>query len=189
MTFAFDPDSLPLPRGHYIGGRYRNAPGAMEMNRPSDGAAFAESPVADAAVVDEAVAAARAALKSSGWGGLRPRERVRVLQRWADLVEAEAATLARLEAIASTRPVSHAATGDVAVTAEQIRFFAEFADKEGGDLVPTAAGQLGMILAEPYGVVGAITPWNFPIAMAGWKLGPALAGHQAFGFAHELPSK
>src|SRR5256885_535379 len=83
--------------------------------------------------------------------------------------------VARIEALCSTRPVGQLAAGDIAITAEQIRFFAEFADKEGSELVPTDDATLGMIMSEPYGVVGAITPWNFPISMAGWKLGPALA--------------
>jgi aldehyde dehydrogenase (NAD+) len=179
MSFSFDPALLSLPIGHYIGGRYRPGTSGLELRRPSDGVAFAECPIADAALVDEAVATAGAALKSSGWGGLRPRERVNIMHRWADLVEAEAETLARLEAVASTRPVSHAVAGDVVITAEQIRFFAEMADKEGGDVVPTGSGQLGMILTEPYGVVGAITPWNFPIAIAAWKLAPALAAGNA----------
>lgn len=65
------------------------------------------------------------------------------------------------------------------VTAEQIRFFAEFADKEGGTLAPTADGAFGFIEDAPYGVVGAIAPWNYPISMAGWKLGPALAAGNA----------
>jgi aldehyde dehydrogenase (NAD+) len=69
--------------------------------------------------------------------------------------------------------------GDIAVTAEQIRFFAEFADKEGSDVVPTSANTLGMTLTEPYGVVGAITAWNVPLSLAGWKLGPALAAGNA----------
>lgn len=151
----------------------------MTLTRPSDGQPFADMPIADAALVDEAVRAAKAALKSSGWGGLRPRDRVNIMHRWADLVEAEAPTLARLEAVASTRPVDQALVADIAITAEQIRFFAEMADKEGGDVVPTAAGQLGMILSEPYGVIGAITQWNFPLSMAGWKLAPALAAGNA----------
>ncbi len=179
MTLRFAPDDLPLPRGHYIGGRYRPAAGELALTRPSDGAGFADCPVADAALVDEAVQTARAALKASNWGGLRPRERLKVLHAWADLMEAEAPRLARLEAVASTRPVDAAAAGDIAISAEQIRFFAEFADKEGGDLVPTADDSLGMILSEPYGVVGAITPWNFPVSMAAWKLGPALAAGNA----------
>jgi aldehyde dehydrogenase (NAD+) len=73
------------------------------------------------------------------------------MHRWADFLEADAPTLARLEAICSTRPVGQLPAGDIAVTAEQIRFFAEMADKEGGDLVPTAAGALGMTVTEPYG--------------------------------------
>ncbi len=81
--------------------------------------------------------------------------------------------------MSSTRPIEQLIAGDIAITAEQIRFFAEFADKEGSELVPTDDNSLGMIMTEPYGVVGAITPWNFLISMAGWKLGPALAAGNA----------
>lgn len=179
MTLSFDPDSLPLPVGHFIGGRLIPAKNGIDMFRPSDGVAYAGCPKADETVVDQAVQTAKAALKSSNWGGVRPRERTKVLQRWADLIEAEAETLAKIEALSSTRPVGHLIACDIAITAEQIRFFAEFADKEGGELVPTDDSSLGMIMTEPYGVVGAITPWNFPISMAGWKLGPALAAGNA----------
>ncbi|GAB3119522.1 aldehyde dehydrogenase family protein [Novispirillum itersonii] len=179
MTLSFDPDSLTLPRAHFIGGAYVPAAEGMTLHRPSDGQAFADCPVADAALVDQAVQTARTALATSGWGSVRPRERTRVLQRWADLIEQDGPTLAKLEAVASTRPVGHLIAGDIAVTAEQIRFFAEFADKEGSAVVPTDGTSFGMILTEPYGVVGAITPWNFPLSMAGWKLGPALAAGNA----------
>ncbi len=179
MSLSFDPASVTLPRGHFIAGERVDARDGIDLHRPSDAIAFAACPVADADLVDRAVSAAKRALASSGWGGLAPRERSRALHRWADLIEAEAETLARLEAIASTRPISELMAGDVPVTAEQIRFFAEFADKEGGNLVPTGADSFGMIATEPYGVVGAITPWNFPINMAGWKLGPALAAGNA----------
>ncbi|QPC41547.1 aldehyde dehydrogenase family protein [Kaustia mangrovi] len=179
MTLAFDPSRLTLPSGHYIGGRYVEGPEEIAVVAPSNGLTLAAIPRADAAMVDRAVATARAALDSSGWGGTAPRDRLRALHRWADLIEAEAGTLARLEAVCSPRPVAQAAAGDVMVTAEQIRFFAEFADKESGDLVPTSDRQLGLISSEPYGVVGAITPWNFPISMAGWKLAPALAAGNA----------
>lgn len=179
MSLSFDPSSVALPRGHFIAGEWVDARDGVDLHRPSDGTAFAACPVADADLVDRAVAAAKQALASSGWARTAPRERARALHRWADLIEAEAQTLARLEAIASTRPISELMAGDVPVTAEQIRFFAEFADKEGGDLVPTGSDSFGMIATEPYGVVGAITPWNFPINMAGWKLGPALAAGNA----------
>ncbi|WP_457151155.1 aldehyde dehydrogenase family protein [Mesorhizobium sp. P5_C1] len=179
MGLSFDPDTVSLPVGHFIGGELIAAEGAIEMRRPSDGKAYAVSPVAGVEMVDRAVAGAKAALKTSNWGGVRPRERTRALQAWADLIEAEAETLAKIEALCSTRPVGQLVAGDIAITAEQIRFFAEFADKEGSELVPTDEASLGMIMSEPYGVVGAITPWNFPISMAGWKLGPALAAGNA----------
>jgi aldehyde dehydrogenase (NAD+) len=176
---SFDPDRLAFPAAHFIAGRVVEAPGAIELRRPSDGRAFASCPVADPAVVDEAVASARRALATSGWGTAHPRARTDALHRWADLIEAEAEPLARLEAVASTRPISALLAGDLPVTIEQIRFFAEFADKEGGDLVPTADDALGLVASEPYGVVGAITPWNFPLSMAAWKLAPALAAGNA----------
>ncbi len=179
MNLSFDPDSVSLPAGHFIGDRLVPATGVIPMYRPSDGKAYTDCPIADADMVDRAVQAAKAALRDSGWAEARPRERVNLLQRWAGLIEAEATRLAQLEAISSTRPVGQLLAGDIPVTAEQIRFFAEFADKEGGSLVPTGGDSLGMIMTEPYGVVGAITPWNFPINMAGWKLAPALAAGNA----------
>ncbi|MDK1491731.1 aldehyde dehydrogenase family protein [Sinorhizobium sp. 7-81] len=179
MILSFDPDSLPLPIGHFIGSRLVPAEGLIDMHRPSDGKPYAGCPLADEVLVDRAVETAKKALKASNWGGVRPRERTVVLQRWADLIESEAETLAKLEALSSTRPIGHLVAGDIAVSAEQIRFFAEFADKEGSDLVPTDDSNLGMIMTEPYGVVGAITPWNFPVSMAAWKLGPALAAGNA----------
>ncbi|WP_413204935.1 aldehyde dehydrogenase family protein [Rhodospirillum sp. A1_3_36] len=183
MTLSFDPNTVDLPKGHFIGGRTISASGptsgGLTLHRPSDGEAFADCPIASADLVDQAVETAHKALKDSGWASQRPRERTKVLHRWADLIEQEAPTIARFEALCSTRPVGQLIQGDIAITAEQIRFFAEFADKEGGDVAPTSDGELGMILTEPHGVVGAITPWNFPLNMAGWKLGPALAAGNA----------
>lgn len=170
---------IRLPDGHFIGGAYVTGPGTIEVISPSTGQRIGAIPCADAGIVDRAVSAARGALKASNWGGMAPRGRLRALHAWADLIEAEAGTLARLEAICSSRPYAEALAGDVVLTAEQIRFFAEFADKEGGALVPTPASAFGFIADEPYGVIGAITPWNFPINMAGWKLGPALAAGNA----------
>lgn len=170
---------IALSSAHFIAGNYVTGPEAINVISPSTGQRIGAIPCADQAVVDEAVAAAREALKSSNWGGMVPRERLRALHAWADLIEAEAETFAYFEAICSSRPFSHAVTGDVKITADQIRFFAEFADKEGGTVVPTPDTSFGFISDEPYGVIGAIAPWNFPINMAGWKLGPALAAGNA----------
>lgn len=179
MSLTFDPASVVLPGGHFIAGRFVPGQGAFTLHRPSDGVAYWQSPIADAALVDEAVASARQALATSGWGRIRPRERTKALQRWADLIEADAPYLGRLEALSSTRPIAEVGEFDIAITAEQIRFFAEMADKEGGVLAPTDAASFGMVMDEPYGVIGAITPWNFPLSMAGWKLAPALAAGNA----------
>lgn len=179
MSLAFNPETIPLPTGHFIAGAYVDGPEAIDVRAASDGRVLGAIPCADAAMVDRAVTAARAALDSSGWAEWQPRARLRAMHAWADLIEQEAGRLAQLEVICSSRPVRQVLEGDIPATTEQIRFFAEFADKEGGDLVPTAAGHMGLIASEPYGVIGAITPWNFPISMAGWKLGPALAAGNA----------
>lgn len=179
MSFAFDPADLTLPAAHFIGGEHVNGRAEIGVTAPSDGRALAGLPKADADMVDRAVTAARTALRASGWGGCHPRDRLRALHRWADLIEAEAPRLAKLESVCSSRPHAEVMAGDIPVSAEQIRFFAEFADKEGGDLVPTADTQFGFISDAPYGVVAAITPWNFPISMAAWKLAPALAAGNA----------
>lgn len=179
MTQTFDPDSIALPVGHFIGGDIVAAEGEIELFRPSDGQAYAACPVADAQMVDRAISNARQAHKDSGWGASMPRDRTRALHEWARLLEADAPTLGPLEALASTRMIAQVEPFDIGITAEQIRFFAELADKEGGAVVPTHDSALGMIIDEPYGVVAAITPWNFPITMAGWKLGAALAAGNA----------
>lgn len=179
MTLTFDPASPRFFSGHFIGGAFVDETPALTLFRPSDGVEFAGCAIASPETVDRAVQNAAASLKTSGWGACRPRERSKAMHKWADLLEDHAAELSRLECVPSTRLINQVAAGDIAVTMEQIRFFAELADKEGGDVAPTAQEQLGMTISEPYGVVGAITPWNFPISMAGWKIGPALAAGNA----------
>lgn len=176
---SFDPDRVPLAQGHFIDGRLVPAEGRLPVLRPSDARLQAELPLADAAMVDAAVQSADRAWRSAAWAGRAPRERARVLRRWADLVDADVATLAPLEAAGSTRPLHEAAAWDVPFTAEGLRFFAEHADKLGGDVAATRADHLGLVVTEPYGVVGAVTPWNFPLVMASWKVGAALAAGNA----------
>jgi aldehyde dehydrogenase (NAD+) len=177
---SFDPDTLELPSGHFIDGKIRSAgPTSIDVARPSDGRRLGTIPNADENLIDEAVSSARLAWESSGWGRCPPRDRGRVLRRWADLIDADGVRLAQLEAVSSTRPVQHAFADDVPFTAEAIRFFGELADKLGGDVAATSAETLGLVASEPYGVVGAIAPWNFPLSMCSWKCGPALAAGNA----------
>lgn len=175
----FAPESIALPAGHYIGGESVATGERIPVARPSDLVDYAELPVASAATVDRAVRNAQDVVQRSGWATRAPRERARAMRRWAELIEAKAEELGRLEALGSTRPIAQAVTGDVASVAEGIRFFSEWADKLGGEVAATRADHLGMIVSEPYGVVGAITPWNFPLSMASWKVGPALAAGNA----------
>lgn len=177
---SFDPNTILIQQAHYIDGRYvQQSRHHIDVARPSDGVGYAALPIAGADLVDEAVEAAWRAQKKSDWATRPPRERARVLRRWADLVEADAETLARMEALGSTRPIDDVLAWDIPFTAEGIRFFAEFADKMGGEVAATQADRFGMTVTEPYGVVGAIAPWNLPLVMASWKAVPALAAGNA----------
>jgi aldehyde dehydrogenase (NAD+) len=178
-TLTFDPNGVASPAAHYIGGRLTHRTAALDVLRPSDARPAGALPDASVDDVDEAVQNAQAAWTDSGWGHWAPRDRAKALRRWADLLDSKAAEFACIEAVCSTRPVRDAYAFDVPFTAECIRFFAECADKFGGDAVPTKAGSLGLIVPEPFGVVAAIAPWNFPLSMASWKCGPALAAGNA----------
>jgi aldehyde dehydrogenase (NAD+) len=179
-SLDFDPSAITLPQGHFIGGAYhRTDETLIAVHRPSDGKLLGHVPDASDATVDFAVNNALDALKSSGWATRPPRERAKVMTRWAELIDRHAVSLAQLEAVSSTRPVAEAYASDVPFTAEAIRFFAELADKFGGDIAATRRDSLGFIASEPYGVIGAITPWNFPLSMCSWKCGPALAAGNA----------
>ncbi|MCZ8375258.1 MAG: aldehyde dehydrogenase family protein [Beijerinckiaceae bacterium] len=177
---GFDPDRIEIPLGHVIGGALRDAAHEwLDVRRPSDAQVYARLPEGDAALVDEAVANSDAAFRSPGWRRLAPRDRAALLRRWADLVERDAGALARLEALGSTRPIRDALAWDIPYTADVIRFFAELCDKHGGEIGATAPDHLGLMITEPYGVIGAIAPWNFPLVMACWKVAPALAAGNA----------
>ncbi|ALN72654.1 aldehyde dehydrogenase [Aureimonas sp. AU20] len=180
MSLSFDPASVRLPNGHFIGGELvSEGVDTLPFVRPSDERVVADLPVADAAIVARAVENAHRAQRASGWGTMAPRDRARLLRRFADLIEAKGEELGRLEAVSSTRPITAAMAYDVPATAEAFRFFAEYADKSGGEVAATRADHLGLIIAEPYGVVAAITPWNFPLSMVSWKAGAAMAAGNA----------
>ncbi|WP_434776517.1 aldehyde dehydrogenase family protein [Pseudomonas oryzihabitans] len=176
---SFDPREIAVRCAHFIGGRSRDARAELEVFRPSDGGFQSGLPCASADLVDEVVEGTWRAWKASDWASRPPRERARVMRRWADLVEADGELLGPLEAVGSTRPLREVLAWDIPYVAEGIRFFAEFADKHGGEVAATATSHLGLQITEPYGVVGAIAPWNFPLSMAGWKIAPALAAGNA----------
>ncbi len=132
---------------------------------------LAEVPRADLQDVERAVAAARAALPS--WRALDPASRARILQAIAENVEAHAEELAVLEARNAGKAIADA-RGEMQMVADTFRYYAGAPERLLGDTIPVAGGQ-AFTVREPVGVVGLITPWNFPLTIASWKLGPALA--------------
>jgi len=124
--------------------------------------------------VARAAAAARAAFEDGRWSRLPPRERGRVLVRLSELVEENAEELALLETIDMGKPISDARSADVPATALCLRWYGESLDKLYGEIAPVGEGAVALVTREPVGVVAAIVPWNFPLMMAAWKIGPAL---------------
>jgi aldehyde dehydrogenase (NAD+) len=141
---------------------------------PSTGEEICQVAEADAADVDKAVKAARAAFEGP-WRRLRASERGRLLYRLADLIEANADELARLETLDNGKPLSIAKAVDVAKTVACYRYFAGWADKVQGKTIPIDGDFFCYTRHEPIGVVGQIIPWNYPMLMQSWKLAPALA--------------
>jgi acyl-CoA reductase-like NAD-dependent aldehyde dehydrogenase len=137
-------------------------------------------PVADIAKgslqdIDKAVASARRAFRSCIWSRKAPRERMRIMQKFADLIEANGEALALLDTLEMGKPISSSLGSDLSASVQAIRYFAETIDKIEGAVTNTDANALHYILRQPLGVVGLIVPWNYPLMMACWKLGPALA--------------
>ena len=132
---------------------------------------LAELDAAGVEETDEAVARAKAAYPA--WRAVAPADRARLLRRLATLVEDHHEELARIESRNVGKPIS-GARGEVGMVAQVFHFYAGAVDKLYGETIPVAGG-VDMTFREPLGVVGLITPWNFPLNIASWKLGPALA--------------
>lgn len=177
---AFDPNLEKLPTDSYIGGRRVVGKGSeIAVQRPSDGQVAARFAGADAGIVDQAVENGWQAFKTADWARGEPRRRGAVMRRWADLVEKHTEELARLESLSSSRVIAETRIRDVAITAELIRFYGECADKMEGQVLATRDDVFSLTLREPYGVVGAIAPWNVPMVLATAKVAPALAAGNA----------
>ena len=119
--------------------------------------------------------AARRAFDDGSWAFADPRERKRVLLRWAQLIDEHAEELAQLESADVGHPISDARNVDVPGARNCIAWYAEAIDKVYGEIAPTGADALAMIGRGPLGVIGAVVPWNYPLIITAWKLAPALA--------------
>ena len=143
---------------------------------PATGEKIADVAEADEADVNLAVKAARKAFESRApWRRMSASERGKLLNRLADLVEKHADDLAKLEALDNGKPYKVARAADLALTIACYRYYAGWADKIQGKTIPIAGDYFCYTRHEPVGVVGQIIPWNFPLLMQAWKLGPALA--------------
>jgi betaine-aldehyde dehydrogenase len=152
--------------------------GEEQLIAPATGEVFATVAVGTLEDVNLAVAAAVVAQKA--WAALSPGERGLAMWRWADLLEANAERLASLESVNAGKPIKLSKYSDIPVAIDNIRYFASVVRRvEGAASGSYVGGMTSLIRREPVGVVAAITPWNYPMLMAAWKLGPALAAGNA----------
>ena len=145
--------------------------GTLTVLEPATEAVLAELPEAGVAEADAAVARAKAA--SPAWRAVAPADRARLLHRLADVLEREREELAVLEARNAGKPIGDA-RGEMRMVADTFRYYAGAPERTLGETIPVAGG-VAMTFREPLGVVALIVPWNFPLAIASWKMAPALA--------------
>ena len=168
---------LTLPANAFIDGAFRpaNSGKTFKTTNPATGAFLAEIAACDASDVDFAVAKARQAFDDGRWRLKTPGERKEILLRLARLLENNRHELAVMESVDSGKPVRECQTVDVPDTIHTLRWHAELIDKLYDNTNNVGANALAMVVREPIGVVGCVLPWNFPLLMLAWKIGPALA--------------
>ncbi len=172
-----------VPEGRaFVDGRYASAVSGATFDcvSPIDGRVIAKVASTGTADVDLAVAAARRSFERGSWARQPPRERKRVLLRFAELLLEHRDELALLETLDMGKPISDSLAVDIPSSARCIAWYAEAIDKIYDEVAPTGHDALALITREPIGVVAAIVPWNFPLIMAAWKIGPALAAGNSF---------
>lgn len=176
-TYVSIADQLKLPTGVFVDGTYRAALSGktFDTKNPFNGKVIAQLPACDGSDVEVAVASARAAFESGVWSDIHPSERKIVLSKLADLIMENIEELAVMEALDAGKPITDCLEIDVPETANCIRWHGEAQDKLYDQIAPTSRDAVALIVREPVGVVAAVLPWNFPLMMMAWKIGPALA--------------
>src|ERR1700742_869074 len=170
------------PRQLFINGQWTDAASGktFETPNPATGATLASVAEGDAEDIDRAVRAARKAFDDGPWGRLTPSERGRIIWKIGDLILEHAEELAQLESLDNGKPFAVAQAADVPLAADLFHYMAGWATKIEGNTINISVPYMpganfhSYTLREPLGVVGQIIPWNFPLLMAAWKLGPAL---------------
>ncbi|MDP2697719.1 aldehyde dehydrogenase [Thalassospira sp.] len=169
--------SLDIRRQAFINGVYVDAASGRTFDcvSPRDGKVLAKIAECDVEDVNRAVAAARAVFEKGSWSEAAPGKRKAILMKFADLMAQHASELALLESLDMGKPISMSSGDDIPLSISCMRWYAEAIDKVYDEISPRDPRAIGMITREPLGVIAAVVPWNFPLMMAMWKLGPALA--------------
>jgi len=187
MGIAVSPDIHPhvaqfidKPRKMLINGQWVNAASGKTFPtyNPATGEVLVQIAEGDREDINRAVKAARNAFDNGSWRRVTPSERGRLIWKLADLLEQHTEEFAYLESLDNGKPLDIAKTADVPLAVDLLRYMAGWATKIEGNTIPISSGggrYFAYTLKEPVGVVGQIIPWNFPLLMAVWKLGPALA--------------
>ena len=186
MTVTLDnrvEEFIAAPRQLFINGQWVDAASGktFETPNPATGDTLARVAEGDAEDINRAVTAARRAFESGPWSRTTPSERGRIIWRIGDLILEHVTELAQLESLDNGKPVAVAAAADVPLAADLFYYMAGWATKIEGNTINISVPYMpganfhSYTLREPIGVVGQIIPWNFPLLMAAWKLGPALA--------------
>jgi len=151
------------------------AGGRFATVNPRNGETLAQMSEGTPADIDRAVSAALRAYRSGVWSKMAPRERMEILYRFAGLIDENAGELAVLDTLDMGKPIADMVNEDLPAVIETIQFITECIDKLEGTVTNTDDDAVHMILREPLGVVGCISPWNYPLLMETWKIAPALA--------------
>jgi acyl-CoA reductase-like NAD-dependent aldehyde dehydrogenase len=164
------------PIGNFVDGNWvpHESRRWIDVIDPSTSEAFSRIPDSDASDMTRAIEAARRSFERGDWSRASPSARGRVLWRMSELIEAEAELLAYVEARDAGKPIREA-EADIAGVVDTLQYFGGLASKIAGQSLNLPDNQLGIVLKEPIGVVGAITPWNFPLYVAVWKVAAALS--------------
>ncbi|MEF1285596.1 aldehyde dehydrogenase [Vibrio sp. M250220] len=170
-------NNLVIEGRSYLNGEYCEAQSGQTLGvfNPATDEKLTDIARCQSEDVDLAVKYARDAFKAGDWSNSAPAKRKAVLYKFADLIEQHCEQLALLETLDTGKPISHSVSTDVPGAANSLRWYAEAIDKVYGEVAPTEKNVHAFISHQPIGVVAAVVPWNFPLWIACWKLGPALA--------------
>ena len=167
---------IGFPRAAFIDGKFKPGSGAkLKTYNPATGETITEIAACNGDDVDLAASRAREAFDQGHWSRCHPSERKDVLIRLAKLITRNRRELAVMESLDSGKPIRDCETIDIPETIQTIKWHAEAVDKIYDQSAPGGDDAIAMIVREPVGVVGAVLPWNFPLLMLAWKIGPALA--------------